>query len=147
MSTGGLALLLYNTPYQFDGLQTIGKIVFILNLVIFVTLCLGITYRFCLNRGSLHLALTHPTESLFLPTFFLTLATAINNTALYGEPATGSWLVVALRVLFWLYLAVCLTAVTLQYCYLFSSGPRLTISSMTPAWIMPALRYAHLSGG
>ena len=37
MSTGALAILLTYQPFTFPGLQTIGKIVFILDLVLFLT--------------------------------------------------------------------------------------------------------------
>ncbi|QIW98636.1 hypothetical protein AMS68_004154 [Peltaster fructicola] len=145
MSTGGLGLLLHSAPYQFRGLETIGKIVFIFDLVIFVALCFGITYRFVSRPGSLRLALTHPTESLFFPTFLLAFVNILNCVTVYGVPSCGIWLVVTLQVLFWIYVAMCLSTVIFQYWYLFTAGQKLTIQSMTPAWILPALS-AMLTG-
>lgn len=68
MATGGVALLLAVTPHRFDGLDTIGKVVFIFDLVSFTTLCCCITARFIMNPRALRESLLHPTESLFFPT-------------------------------------------------------------------------------
>lgn len=43
-----------------------------------------------------------------------------------------------MRVLFWIYIAFAFTLAVIQYLYLFSApAHRLTIQSMTPAWILP----------
>lgn len=78
----------------------------------------------------------HPTESLFIPTFWLTIATLVSNTQQYGVPSSGTWLPVALRVLFWTYSACTFASAILQYHLLFTGKP-LTIQSMTPAWLLP----------
>jgi tellurite resistance protein TehA-like permease len=46
MATGGIAVLLSSTPHQFPGLQTIGKIVYILNLVLFLCISACLIIRF-----------------------------------------------------------------------------------------------------
>jgi hypothetical protein len=46
MSTGAIATLLGQQPYSFHGLKTIGKISFILDIVLFLTFSACITYRF-----------------------------------------------------------------------------------------------------
>lgn len=56
----------------------------------------------------------------------------------YGAPHCGPWFVFAMRVLFWLYVATAFMAAVAQYLHLFTGSPgRLTIQSMTPAWILP----------
>ncbi|KAF2214496.1 hypothetical protein CERZMDRAFT_110779 [Cercospora zeae-maydis SCOH1-5] len=147
MSTGGIALLLHATPHQFHGLRTIGKVVYIFDLVVFLSLCSGITARFILYPGTLRASLMHPTEALFFPTFWLAAVNIVNGMQVYGvetlrhsaeRPGGGEWLVTTLRVLFWTYLAVTFIVAVLQYLYLFAAKPhRLTIQSMTPAWILP----------
>lgn len=127
-----------STPHQFRGLETIGKIIFLFNLVIFLALSATISARFILNPGTLQKSLMHPTEALFFPTFFLALETVLNGIQTYGVPSCGEWLVVVLRVLFWIYVAVTFVLVVLQYCYLFTASPhRLTVQSMLPGWILP----------
>ncbi|EMC97870.1 hypothetical protein BAUCODRAFT_146479 [Baudoinia panamericana UAMH 10762] len=137
MSTGGIALLLASTPHRFTGLTTIGKIFYIFDLVIFVCLVAGIIARFTLAPGSLQKSLLHPTEALFVPTAFLAVLNILACIQEYGVPASGPWLVVTLRVLFWLYMAVTFCLAVMQYWYLFTAPKRLTIQSMTPAWILP----------
>ncbi len=64
MSTGAMAALLSLQPYTFPGLKTIGKVVFIIDLVLFISFTILITMRFGMNRGALTKSLHHPHESL-----------------------------------------------------------------------------------
>jgi C4-dicarboxylate transporter/malic acid transport protein len=138
MATGGIALLLHpaTQPHTFDGLLTIGKVVFVLDLVIFMVITMCMCYRFATNPGTFMSSLTHPTESLFASTSFISLASIIACMARYGIPATGPWLVVTFRVLFWIYYAVTWLVAIIQYVHLFTN-PSLRIQDMTPAWDLP----------
>lgn len=62
MSTGALATLLGQQPFTFDGLEAIGKIFFLLNLVLFITFCGLITFRFVMHPSALASSLHHPME-------------------------------------------------------------------------------------
>jgi len=135
MSTGGIALLINSTPHRFPGLTTIGKVVFVFDLVIFLCLVAAITARFIIAPGSLRNSLTHPTETLFFPTAWLALVNVLSCIQVYGVPSCGPWLVVTVRVLFWMYVAGTFIVAVLQYWRLFTAPQRLTIQSMTPAWI------------
>lgn len=138
MSTGGLALLLSpaTQPHPFPGLNTIGKVVHIIDLVLFSAVTLCITYRFSRYRGTLQSSLTHPTESLFSATALLSLASIIAGMARYAIPVCGPWLVVVYRVLFWTYFAITFLSAVGHYGLLFTS-PLLKIQDMTPAWDLP----------
>ncbi|KIY03476.1 uncharacterized protein Z520_00167 [Fonsecaea multimorphosa CBS 102226] len=138
MATGGMAMLLSpkNQPHTFNGLETIGEIVYICDLFIFTVIVTAITYRFIRWPGTLKASLVHPTESLFFGTSFLSLASIIAGMALYGIEHTGHWLVVTYRVLFWLYFCCTFIAAVGLYCMLFTN-PRLKIQDMTPAWDLP----------
>lgn len=138
MATGGLALLLApeTQPHPFDGLRTIGKVVYLIDIVIFVSFCLAISYRFIRWRGTFTDSLTHPTESLFASTFLLSTASIIAAIARYGIPFCGEWLVVVYRILFWIYFAVTFCWAVFAYALLFTS-PALKIQDMTPAWDLP----------
>ena len=136
MSTGGLALLLYNSPRNFTGLITIGKVIYLLDLVFFVSLTATIVARFILFPSSLKASLVHPNESLFFPTFLLSLAAILSNAAGYGSPSSGSWLGEALWILFWIYTAISIVGAIAQFILLFS-GSRLPVHSMTPVWMLP----------
>lgn len=136
MSTGGFALLLSVTPHKFSGLETIGKIVYILDLVIFVLLCTGLLTRFLLTPSAFRRSLQHPTEALFMPTFWLCLPTIIGGMQKYGVPSVGAWLLVTERVLFWTYVACTLPVACAQYWYLFSAK-QMPVAAMMPSWILP----------
>lgn len=139
MSTGGFALLLDVTPNRFPGLTTIGKVVYIFDLVLFVLLCAAITTRFIFKPGALPRSLKHPQESLFFGTFWLSMPTIIAGMNNYGVStigAGGEWLVVTIRVLFWIYVACTLLVALFQYWYLFTAK-EMTIHSMMPSWILP----------
>lgn len=115
MSTGGIALLLNQTPHQFTGLRTIGKIVFIFNLVIYLFICTSLTIRFVSNRSALWESFHDPNEAYFVGTFALASATVIMGISLYGTPSCGPWLHVVLRVLYWIYVGVaCVLAIGLN---------------------------------
>jgi len=146
MATGGLALLLNGgtQPHSFDGLNTIGKVVYIFDLVVFVTLCSCMTYRFVRWPKTFLESITHPTESLFLGPLFLSTATIISCMGRYGEPNTGPWLIWVLRILFWLYVALTFILAVSQYALLFTS-PKLKLIDMTPAWDLPIFPFM-LSG-
>jgi C4-dicarboxylate transporter/malic acid transport protein len=146
MSTGGLALLLHpnNQANTFTGLLTIGKVVYIFDLVAFSLITIAITYRFIRRPQLLKESLTHPSESLFVATAFLSLASIIGGMNLYGVPECGPWLLVVYRVLFWIYFAVTFLIACGHYYLLFSS-PALKIQDMTPAWDLPIFPFM-LSG-
>lgn len=136
MSTGGFATLLSVQPHTFTGIMTIGTIVYIFDLVLFVCLCTAITARFIMYPGSFHKSLKHPKEALFFPTFWLSLPTIIGGMNNYGVGNVGDWLIVVLRVLFWLYFALTLLVAIFQYWYLFMAK-QLLVKSMAPSWILP----------
>ena len=67
MSTGGIALLLAVTPHRFRGLTTIGTIIFIFDVVLFLLLTSLILTRFYLFPGTFIQSIYHQTEGLFIP--------------------------------------------------------------------------------
>jgi C4-dicarboxylate transporter/malic acid transport protein len=136
MSTGGIALLLAQTPHRFKGLNAIGSIFFIFDIVLFVIFCALMCTRFVLFPRSFAASLSHPTESLFFPTFWISISNLLSNIQDYGVPHCGPWLVVTLRVIFWVYVACTFSVAVGQYFFLFTGKP-LTIQSMTPAWLLP----------
>ncbi|KAK9779547.1 putative Malic acid transport protein [Seiridium cardinale] len=146
MSTGGLCLLLSEDTqaFNFTGLQTIGKVVYIFDLVVFAIVTAAIIYRFTKFPGTLKASITHPTEGLFLGTSALSCASIIAAIARYGIPECGPWLVVAYRVLFWIYFAATFLIAAGQYSLVFTLEA-LKIQDMSPAWDLPIFPFM-LSG-
>ncbi|KAK3361911.1 voltage-dependent anion channel-domain-containing protein [Lasiosphaeria ovina] len=146
MSTSGIALILAITPHRFPGLSYIGLVIFILDLVFFAIISIALVLRFVLYKPTVRRVFTHPTEALFIPTLFLSVAAILTNikqyTALFlpanAGPASPS-LSGFLRVTFWIYLAVTFAFSIIQYHLLFTvkAERRLTLGAMTPAWILP----------
>lgn len=136
MSTGGIALVLSQAPHRFHGLTAIGEAVVILDLTLFLVFCAIISTRFFLFPKTFLASLTHPTESLFFATFWISIANIISNIQIYGRPRTGPWLDSTLRVLFWIYTACTFLVAVGQYFFLFTGKP-FTLQSFTPAWILP----------
>lgn len=143
MSTGGIALTLGLTPHRFTGLNTIGLIVFLFDLVCFVAISVCLLLRFALYKHTFRKTLTRPREALFVSTFFLSIAALLSNAEKYGvfflSTKAQEGLAVFLRVTFWLYTALTFFLSVIQYHLLFSvkEQRRLTVNSMTPAWILP----------
>lgn len=136
MATGGISLILSQTPHRFNGLTTIGIVVFLFDLATFITFCTCIAIRFTLFPYAFMASLAHPTESLFFPSFWISISNILSGITIYGIPKTGEWLVVVMRVLFWTYTACTFLVAVGQYFFLFTGKP-LTIQSFTPAWILP----------
>lgn len=143
MSTGGIALALGLTPHRFRGLDTIGLVVFIFDLFCIVAITTCLLLRFLLYKNTFRKTLTRPREALFVSTFFLSIAALLSNAELYGtlflSDEAQEGLAVFLRVTFWIYVTVTFLMSIFQYQLLFSvkEQRRLTVNSMTPAWILP----------
>lgn len=124
MSTGGISLLLSEStqPNTFTGLQTIGKVVYIIDLCVFSLITTCIVTRFLRYKGTFLASLTHATEGMFSACCFLSMASIIGSMARYGIPSCGEWLVIVYRVLFWIYYAVTLIHAIGMYSESMSKG-------------------------
>jgi tellurite resistance protein TehA-like permease len=137
MSTGGLANLLGEQPYTFTGLKTIGKIFFILNLMLFITFTALIIARFAMKPRAFSTSLHHPSESFFFGAFWVSIALILTGAQSYGGPETGPCLTTAMRVVFWIYYACEMVVAVTQYHIIFETE-RLDISEALPGWTLPA---------
>lgn len=122
MSTGGLAIALAETPHRFNGLTEIGLVVFFLNIALFLLLCSLTLARYLLHPQHFKAAFTHPAESFFLGSFFLSISVIIGCIQLYGvaHGPAYHWLISTLHVLYWIYAAISLLNSILQYWILIS---------------------------
>lgn len=135
MSTGGIGIVLSETPHQFRGLVTIGKIFFVLEIVMFITFTCAIGLRFIFEPRALARSLSDQTEGFFFGCFWLTQATILANTQRYAVPACGPWLIKALEVLLWYYVgASLLVAIFLFSTHFFHRD--LKIDKVQPSWVL-----------
>lgn len=140
MSTGGLALVLGVTPNQFNGLQTIGKTLFISNIFLFILITVGISARFAICPQALRNSLLDGHEGLFMPCFFLTISTMISNTQIYLVPGVEEFLETVMRDIFWIYVAFTLTLAVLFYWFIWTTpeiNQKLHADKMGPGWMLP----------
>lgn len=143
MSTGAIATLLGQQPFYFTGLKTIGKVFFILDLVLFLTFSGCIAYRFCTVNRSLNRSLHHPHESFYFGSFFVSIALILYCMEQYAVPATGPWMVKALEVLFWIFAGVVMLVAIFQYHVIFDRE-KLPVKEAMPAWILPVYPFLVL---
>ncbi|KAK5946016.1 hypothetical protein PMZ80_000155 [Knufia obscura] len=136
MSTGAIAVVLSQQPFTFDGLNVIGKIFFILDLVLLLAFMATMVTRFVLQPWKFTKSLHYPKEALFFGSFWVSIALVLTCTQQYGVPSCGPWLVKALEVCFWLYAACALLVAIFQYCTLFVAE-QMPVSSAMPAWVFP----------
>lgn len=131
MSTGAIAVVLASTPNQFRGLQTIGKIFYILNLVLFLLFTTSMALRAWWFPRRFKASLHHPVEGLFFGSYWVSVSLILNGAQSYGVPSAGAWLPRALLVVFWMYCAVVLCVAIGQYFVLFQEE-RLKITDAVP---------------
>jgi C4-dicarboxylate transporter/malic acid transport protein len=143
MSTGALATLLGQQPHKFPGLFTIGKVVFIFDIVLFLTLCALLAYRFALIPRAFTSSLHHPFESFYFGAFWVSIAFILYSTSQYGGPSCGPWLVKTLEVCYWAYAACALLVAVFQYHVIFDEE-KLPVFEAMPAWILPAYPFIVL---
>ena len=97
-------------PYRFRGLETIGLIVFLVNIVFYVILWAAIIVRFVSYPFTFQASFLHPTESLFAPATIVSFGTILINISQYGPAHTGHWLMRAVSILFWFDAALAVAA-------------------------------------
>ena len=136
MATGSLAVVIYQCPYKFRGLVTIGKAVFIIDLVFFTLFCGLILARFLIVPKTFVDSLRHPVEAFYVGTFWVSISLILQNASQYGSPSCGPWLQKALEVCYWLYTGSVIIVAIIQYYVLFISQ-KFSLSKMVPAWILP----------
>ncbi|KAK5188846.1 hypothetical protein LTS03_011618 [Exophiala xenobiotica] len=137
MGTGSLANVVFQTPYKFSGLVTIGKVIFIIDLVLFVCFTALISRRFIIVHGSFRHSFLHYGEAWFVGTFWVSISLILQGADSYGHySGCGPWLQTAMKVSFWIYCSFTLLFAIFQYDLLFVTQ-RIAITGMTPAWILP----------
>ncbi|BDD54969.1 hypothetical protein MAP00_000532 [Monascus purpureus] len=137
MATGGIANALHAVPFRFRGLETIGVVVFLLNIVFYLAIWGLLIMRFYFYPYTFKASLVHPTESLFVPASVVSFGTILINISQYGPPKTGPWLAHAVEILFWIDSALAVIFSAGIYLLLWSTQS-FTIAQMTPVWIFPA---------
>ena len=91
MGTGVVSILLHNLPYNGIWLYWISVIIFAFNVFLFCLFLLISILRYSIHPEIWFAMIRHPTQSLFLGTFPMGLATIINMFVFVCVPAWGGW--------------------------------------------------------
>ena len=124
-------MVLHQTPHKFKGLTVLGDIIFIFDIILFLCFSAVISARFIMFPKTIRKCLSHPTESLFFPTYWISLSNILSNIQVYGVPHCGYWLIVTLRVFFWTYAAITFLCAVGQYFFLFTGSLSTSFASLT----------------
>ena len=89
MGTGIVSILLHNLPYNGAWLYWISVVIFALNVALFIFFLFVSLLRYVLYPEIWVVMIQHPTQSLFLGTFPMGLATIINMVVFVCVPAWG----------------------------------------------------------
>ncbi|KAJ5215595.1 C4-dicarboxylate transporter/malic acid transport protein [Penicillium cinerascens] len=148
MGTGIVSILLHNLPYNSVWLYWLSVIVFAFNVFLFVLFSIISFARYTLFRGLWTSMLNHPTQSLFLGTFPMGLATIINMICFVCVPAWGSWAATLAWTLWWIDVVISL-ANNMYLPFAIMSRHSNQLSGMTAAWLLPIVStiVAAASGG
>ena len=99
---GGLTFSFFPVPFRFRGLETIGVIVFLFNIALYLIIWGLLLMRFYFYPYTFKASFLHPTESLFVPACIVSFGTILINISQYGPQNTGPWLANAVHILFWI---------------------------------------------
>ena len=140
MTTLGLSTLLdaQRQIFNFNGLYTIGVIVYIIGLVEFVFLFTARFILFCLHKDSLWTSLQEPGEAMFFATFWISTYGIISGGVVFASPNPNTSLAEAFYAFFWIYL-ICALLVGMGLHLLIFHERHLEERNMTPAWLLPVL--------
>ncbi|KAK4546954.1 hypothetical protein LTR36_001686 [Oleoguttula mirabilis] len=148
MGTGITSILLHNLPYNGRWLLYISYVLFALNVVLFVLFTFISILRYTCYPGIWKAMLRHPTQSLFIGTFPMGLATIVNMIVFVCVPAWGGNTWKLAWALWWIDAAIAMaTCCYLPFTIMAHQDNKL--HTMTAAWLLPIVStiVASASGG
>lgn len=89
-------------PFRFRGLDTLGAVILLINIALYLFIWGLLIARFYHYPYTFKASFLHPTESLFVPACVVSFGTILINISQYGAGHAGSWLMEAVGILFWL---------------------------------------------
>ena len=138
MGVGIMSILLHTSPHRFKGETVIGTALFLANVAIFLLFAAVTAARYAAFPWAFRRLLAHPSQSLFLGTVPMALATIVNGTALIAVPEYGQWARDLSWALWWVDVALTVASVAVVPLLMFRSHT-LTLEGMTAAWLLPVV--------
>ncbi|KAH9895130.1 voltage-dependent anion channel [Cubamyces lactineus] len=152
MGTGVVSALLHNLPYHNDSLalKVAALIIFLINLVLFVFVCICTLLRYIIFPEVWWLMLSHPAQSLFIGCFPMGAATLINSALNINQDwgFGGKGFLWTLWGFWWLDSAVSY-AIAFGMLYTMMVRQDHSIQRMSAVWLLPVvtLIVASSTGG
>ncbi|CAL1707088.1 unnamed protein product [Somion occarium] len=152
MGTGAVSALLHNFPYNSDSsaLKIMALIIFLLNLVLFVFVCICTVLRYILYPEIWSRMIAHPAQSLFIGCFPMGAATLINaGLAVNQDWATGGKAFLYTLWGFWWLDSAVSYVIAFGMIYAMMVKQDHAVSRMTAVWLLPVvtLIVASSTGG
>lgn len=146
MGTGVVSLILYSIPFQTDWLYWLSVVFFILNLCIFMAATVISLLRYTLYPEIWTVMIQDPTNSLFLGTSCMGMATLVQALINLCCPYWGVWATYLAWGL-WMVNAVLSLAVTLSLSFLLISQSKVeSLDRITAAQLLPIATTIVASG-
>ncbi|KAK4868841.1 hypothetical protein LT330_006450 [Penicillium expansum] len=149
MGTGITSILLNTLPYNGRWLYWISVAIFCLNILLFIIFFAITILRYVLYPKIFYLMVTHPTQSLFLGTLPMGLATIINMICYVCIPVWGDW-----TVYFAWALWIADVVISIMTCFgipfiVMTRTADVKLQAMGAAWLLPIVScvVAAASGG
>lgn len=148
MGTGITALCLANFPGHPSILYTLGRYLWLLDVMLFGVFTLMWCCSIALFPKQQRHNLEHPVSPLFLGCPPMALATVLNGCLVFGVPWFGDSALHLAHFLWWVDAALALAVVWLVPYYMFTAH-RHELASMTAVWLLPfvACEVTAASGG
>ena len=138
MGTGILSTLLHTSPHKFEGEATIGTVLYFINIAIFFAFTVISVARYAIFPWVFGRMLRHPSQSLFLGTIPIGLATIVNATVIIAVPRYGAWAVDLCWALWWVDVALTVLSIFALPLVMFHCH-KMTLDTMTAIWLLPII--------
>lgn len=148
MGTGILSAVLTQLPVTIPGLFQLAEILWMLNIVLFLTFSALYVARWVMFFDEARRVFGHSTVSMFFGTIPMGLATLINGLLTFGLPRWGNAVLPVAELLWWLDVAMSLVCGVVIPFLMFTRQEH-RIDQMTAVWLLPlvACEVAAVSGG
>ena len=149
MGIGILSILIATAPHKFQGITVVAATLYVLNMALFLIFMALSAARYIKYPWVFWTMLQHPTQSLFLGTLPMGLATVVNATVILAVPyISQSWIITAAWALWWIDVVLSLLS-CIGIPLLMFHVHELSLMGMTAAWLLPIVPtvVAAASGG
>ncbi|KAI5451310.1 Plasma membrane sulfite pump involved in sulfite metabolism [Naganishia albida] len=138
MGTGIVSILLYNLPYQFNGLHIIAVVIFCLNIALFLSFLTMSILRYAMWPSVFTKMLFHPGQSLFLGTFPMGFGTIVNMVAFVCVPnLAGRWLDLAWAL--WWIDSIFAVVIAIGVPFVMFTQHEHSLQGVTAVWLQPSV--------